>query len=273
MRYVFLDSNANKSLLSHFISSVRAFLSLLAVAEAEDLDYVQSKLLPHKLSLDRGLPASPACETPQATPDESLSRLQTTANAQPSDALPAIGEWQSHPAGSAPRLTTPETAHSGGLLANYTTLEDHPSPYEQAANVDTEMSDRGEDTAVVPTPSCSMSYIPTLPTSKNASDTLTTAADSNEPTNTIMDDVAETPLLGSSQAEPYTEFSSASPSQASSNWSLSPVHDSMYAWSASSPPPTCYLRDLRRLDSLYGGSSPRGLKNAGEIIELSDSFL
>ncbi|PVH93677.1 hypothetical protein DM02DRAFT_661728 [Periconia macrospinosa] len=96
--YTEQDSNTNEPLLSHararmreeeFISSVRAFLSLLAVAEAEDLDYVQSKLLPHRLSLHRGPPTFPARETPQATPD-----------AQPSGALPAMGGWQSHPAGS-----------------------------------------------------------------------------------------------------------------------------------------------------------------------------
>ncbi|KAF2179325.1 hypothetical protein K469DRAFT_694041 [Zopfia rhizophila CBS 207.26] len=121
MRYVFLDSNTNEPLLSHararmreeeFVSSVRAFLSLLAVAEAEDLDYVQSKLLPHRLSFYRGPPASPAREIPQATPDESLSHSHTTEDAQPSDALPAIGGWQSRPVGSALRLTAPETADS-----------------------------------------------------------------------------------------------------------------------------------------------------------------
>ncbi|KAF2726582.1 hypothetical protein EJ04DRAFT_571138 [Polyplosphaeria fusca] len=66
MRSVFLDSNNDDPLLSYartrireeeFISSVRAFLSLLAVAEPEYLDYVQSKLLPHRLSFDRGPPA------------------------------------------------------------------------------------------------------------------------------------------------------------------------------------------------------------------------
>ncbi|KAF2177819.1 hypothetical protein K469DRAFT_719477, partial [Zopfia rhizophila CBS 207.26] len=81
MRYVFLDSNTNEPLLSHararmreeeFISSVRAFLSLLAVAEAEDLDYS-------------------------------------------SDALTAMGGWQSRSVGSAPRLTAPETADSHSL--------------------------------------------------------------------------------------------------------------------------------------------------------------
>lgn len=89
-----------------------------------------------------------------------------------------------------------------------------------------------------------------------------------------MSDVAETtPLSRSSQAERLTECSSASPSQAPSNWSLSPVLDSMYAWSASSPPPTHYLRSVKRLDALYGGSFARGVKNTNKIIKLGDAFL
>ena len=136
------------------------------------------------------------------------------------------------------------------------------------------MLDHGEDTTVAPTASCSTSHSPTLPTSENASDTLTTAADSKEPTESITIDMEETNRLPwSSQAERHTEFSSASPSHASSNWSPSPVVDSMYTWSASSPLPTRYLRDVKRLDSLYGGSSARGVKNIQEIIKLGDSFL
>jgi hypothetical protein len=49
------------------------------------------------------------------------------------------------------------------------------------------------------------------------------------------------------------------------------VHDSMFPWSAS-PLPTRYLRDFKRLESLYGGTSPRGLKNIHEIIQLGDSL-
>ena len=44
-----------------FISLFRAFLSLLAIAEAKDLDYVQSKLLLYRLSLGRNLPTL-SCE-------------------------------------------------------------------------------------------------------------------------------------------------------------------------------------------------------------------
>ncbi|KAF1960486.1 hypothetical protein CC80DRAFT_589898 [Byssothecium circinans] len=57
-----------------------------------------------------------------------------------------MGGWQSHPASSAPQLTASETADSRDLVAKYTTLEDHPSPHEPAASVDTEMLDRGKDT-------------------------------------------------------------------------------------------------------------------------------
>lgn len=71
----------------------------------------------------------------------------------------------------------------------------------------------------------------------------------------------------------HVEGSSASPSQASSTWSLSLVLDSIYTWSASLPPPTRFLRSLKRLDSLYGGSSICGLKNKHEIIKLGDLFL
>ncbi|KAF2180775.1 hypothetical protein K469DRAFT_753136 [Zopfia rhizophila CBS 207.26] len=184
-----------------FISSVKAFLSLLAVAEAEDLDYVQSKLLPHKLSFHCSPPAMPARETPQADPNES----PPTEDAQPSDALPAMGGWQSRPAGSAPRLTTPETADSRDLFVKYTTLEDRPSSHKQVTSVNTEIPDRGEDTNMAPTAACSIPHSLTLPTSKNTNDALTTAA---EPANSTMSNVAE-----------------ASPSQTSSNWSISPVLD------------------------------------------------
>ncbi|KAF2677126.1 hypothetical protein K458DRAFT_424166 [Lentithecium fluviatile CBS 122367] len=73
MRSIVLDSHAEKVLLSYarsrireeeFISSVRDFLSLLAVAEAKDLDYVQSKLLPHRLAIHCGPITLPAHETP-----------------------------------------------------------------------------------------------------------------------------------------------------------------------------------------------------------------
>jgi len=165
-----------------------------------------------------------------------------------------MGGGQSHPAGSA--LASLKSSDRA-LFALYTTLEDQSSSHEQVTSVDTGMPDRGEDTTVAPTASHSTPHSPTLATSENTSDTLTTAADSNEPTNTIMIDVVT---------------ASASPSQVS-NWSLSPVLDSMYEWSASSPPRTRYLRDMKRLDSLYGGSSSRGLKNITEIITLGDSFL
>jgi hypothetical protein len=172
---------------------VRALLSLLAVAEAKDLYYVQLKLLPHRLSFHRGPPASPARKTPQATLNEFLSRLHTTKDAQPSNALPIIGGWQLHPTGST--LISPETVDSYNLFAKYTTLEDEPSSYKQAVSVDTEMPDHGEDTTMAPTVSYSTSHSPTLPTSKNASDTLTTAADLNEPINNIINDIAETNYL------------------------------------------------------------------------------
>ncbi|KAF1963995.1 hypothetical protein BU23DRAFT_576041 [Bimuria novae-zelandiae CBS 107.79] len=244
---------------------VRDFLSLLAVAEAEDLDYVRSKLLPHRVDLHRGTSTVPARETLPATPYESPSRSHTAVDAQSPAAPPTLGGWQLYPAAQ----PSPETSDSRDLFAMYATLGDQPASHEQAARVDTGMPDR-EDTTMVPTASGST---PDSPTSENASNTLAIAADSNESTNTIMNDVAETPLPGSSQAEAHTKFSSASPSQASSNWSLSPVLDSMYAWSASSPPPTRYLRDVKRLDSLYGGTSPHGVNNIPEIITLGDSFL
>src|SRR4051812_44748849 len=139
--------------------------------------------------------------------------------------------WQPRPAGSAPRLTTAETTDSLDLFVKYTTLEDRPSPHEQAASVDTEMLDCGEDTIMAPTATA-------------------------EPANNTMSVAAETtPLPRSSQAERSINCSLASPSQTSSNWSLSPVLDSMYTWSASSPPPTRYLQFVKQLDSLYGGCS------------------
>jgi hypothetical protein len=168
--------------------SVKAFLSVLAVANAEDLNYVQSKLAPHRLVFHRSSFTLPIYETLQTTQDESPFCLDTAEDAQPSGAVPAIGGRQSHPTRSAP--ASPETAYSCDLFAQYTTLDDLPSSHEQTAIVDTGMLDC-KDTTIVPTASCSTPHSPTLPRSENASDILTTAADSNEPTNAIMNDVAE----------------------------------------------------------------------------------
>lgn len=150
----------------------------------------------------------------------------------------------------------------------YTTLEDHAPPNERAASVDTEMLDCGEDTTVAPMASTVVqSSMPSI--FKNTGNT-PTATDLSDPANSSTSNMAGTPL---SQVVCHTECSSESPSQASSRWSMSPVLDSRYAWSASSPLPTRYLRDLKRLDSLYGGSSTRGLQNIPEIINIGDHFL
>ncbi|KAF2462537.1 uncharacterized protein BDR25DRAFT_320661 [Lindgomyces ingoldianus] len=94
------DSNAKEPLLGHvrarmredkFILSARAFLSLLAVAEAEDLDYAEQKLLPRELTFHRGEPATPARATPQAAPDERSS----PEGAQLSGVLFTVGEQSS----------------------------------------------------------------------------------------------------------------------------------------------------------------------------------
>ena len=136
---------------------------------------------------------------------------------------------------------------------------------------------RDEHNAEALTESCNTSNSPTLPMSGNASETpnvLPTAGDSNVAVNDIMNDVVETAYLPwPSQTERHTDSSSVSPSQISSKWSLSPVHDSMYTWSASSPPPTHFLRALKQLDSQYGGRSKHGLKNIPQIIQLGDLFL
>ncbi|KAF1949651.1 hypothetical protein CC80DRAFT_497309 [Byssothecium circinans] len=115
-----------------------------------------------------------------------------------------MGSRQSHPVGSA--LALPEITDSRDLFVKDTTLEDE---HGQATSVDTRMPDR-EETTVALTASCSPSHSLMLP-SENASDTLPTASDSNEPINTIMNNVADTPPPWSSQAERYTKFS-ASPS-------------------------------------------------------------
>jgi len=54
---------------------------------------------------------------------------------------------------------------------------------------------------------------------------------------------------------------------------MSPVLDSRYAWSAWSLLPTSYLRDFKRLDLLYGGTSACELKNIQDNINLGDRFL
>ncbi|CAI6337007.1 unnamed protein product [Periconia digitata] len=84
-----------------FLSSIRAFLSLLATTEAKDLDYIQSKLLPHRLPLP-----APSCETTQATPSQFLSSSDASETSQQSDVRLTTGSRQPLPVGSAPHLTT-----------------------------------------------------------------------------------------------------------------------------------------------------------------------
>ena len=101
---------------------------------------------------------------------------------------------------------------------------------------------------------------------------LRTASNSIMSTNGTVGGTADNaPLLPS--REEHIEPASLSPSQTSSNWGLSPVHDSIYTWSTSSLPPTHFLWALKQLDSQYGGHSRHGLRNIPEIIEIGDSFL
>ncbi|KAF1365198.1 hypothetical protein EJ07DRAFT_171101 [Lizonia empirigonia] len=208
MRYVSLNPGTSEPLLNlararmreeEFISLFKACLSLLAIAEAEDLDYVQSKLLPHRLSLDCDPPA-PSCETAQATPNRFLSSPHAMENPRQSDVHPDIGSGQSLSAGSAPRPTTSDTADEYDLFARYTTLEDHSSPNERAASVDTEMSNCGEDATVAPTASTSIIQSSTPPTFENTSDT-PTAADPSDPAN---NDMITVPSLLKLEYEPST---------------------------------------------------------------------
>jgi hypothetical protein len=65
-------------------------------------------------------------------------------------------------------------------------------------------------------------------------DALPTADNLNTGLINVLDDVAATPCL----TPPTERHTSIAPSEISSTWNLSPVHDSRYIWSASSPPPT-----------------------------------
>jgi hypothetical protein len=91
------------------MSSFKAFLSLLAVAEADDLDYVQCNLLPHRIVLHREPFTPPAYKTSQAPPYESRSRTHTTENAKPPGALPSM---DFEPASSAEESLEQRTAVS-----------------------------------------------------------------------------------------------------------------------------------------------------------------
>jgi hypothetical protein len=100
-------------------------------------------------------------------------------------------------------------------------------------------------------------------------DALPTAGNLNTGLINVLDDVAVTPCL----TPPTERHTSTTPSEISSTWNLSPVHDSTYIRSGSSPPPTQYLQAFNQLDSRYGGNSEHGLNNLNQIIELSDHFL
>ncbi|KAF2193605.1 hypothetical protein K469DRAFT_550888, partial [Zopfia rhizophila CBS 207.26] len=109
-----------------FISSGKAFLSALAVAEAEDLKVVCSKLLPHKLTFDRTLDSlTPTWEISQATQSEHLPSLGFTEDSQPSETFVADSSPPSRPTRPTLQPTMAETLCDQDLFATYTTLEDY----------------------------------------------------------------------------------------------------------------------------------------------------
>jgi hypothetical protein len=92
---------------------------------------------------------------------------------------------------------------------------------------------------------CSHSSCDNIGVDAEMLDALPTAGNSNTAMINVLDDILETLCL----TPPIERHTSVTPSEKSSAWNISPVHDSRYIWSASSPPLTQYLQTFKQLDS------------------------
>jgi len=222
-------------------------LSLLAVAEAEYLDFVRPKLLPHKLSLDHRLSSpTPGRGTSPAT--------QTELELSIANDIPLAANSSSR------NSVQLETLDDRELFAAYTTLEDAD---RQTASADTEMPDHLDDEAQENTRNLtnrhSMSNDQTAPTLNNdRPDVLVVNEGLNASAGGIINYTdAANPILVSHAERTL----SASSPQSSVSSSLTPVLNIRYPWF------------WEQLDSLYGGSSEHALQNIPDIIRLGDHFL
>ena len=108
-----------------FILSGKAFLSVLALAEAKDLEVVCSKLLPHKLTFNQTSDSLMSTrETSQATHGGHMSPLGFAEGLPSSEVFSTNSYLLPCPTSPTLQPATAETLREKVLLAPYNTLED-----------------------------------------------------------------------------------------------------------------------------------------------------
>jgi hypothetical protein len=245
------------------------FLSILAVAEASDLEEICLRLLPHKLSFG---PSTPTSEISQATQDEPIVSLNYTVGFQSPEAFRSEISSQL-PINPAPQSTAVEMFDRRDIYFENTTSEDYSRrTADEVAGIGTDISNyhtiEMQDNAKGLTENPSTSNLMPL-NSKDGSKTLNAApaAGNLKVVSHVMNSIH---AYSPTQFEHDTKSASPAPSQISSNWTLSPIIGSMYHFPELS---THYHRSFDRLGSLYGGHSKNAVKNINYIIQLGDSFL
>jgi hypothetical protein len=241
------------------------------VAQAEDLQMVCSKLLPHKVTFDR-IPdfLTPICEISQETQREGPS---LPVYSQPSEAANNIPP--PHEIRPPLQSTNIETLSDRDLFATYTTLVDPPLVHnvtERAAtirletensHVDVEMRDDAETTAA----SCSAS--PGGRTSRPTEEPNETldSVDTNESVSRVVN-------ATSSCSQDSTGSTLDSQRQTLQSENQSPLDNSPCV-STPACSPSHYLRAFTILNSKYSNHPEHPLRpdTITEIIKLGDSFL
>ncbi|KAF2804414.1 uncharacterized protein BDZ99DRAFT_481237 [Mytilinidion resinicola] len=277
--FALLDDTSNGLLLNDACAGIReekvislgkAFLSALAVAQAEDLEVVCSRLLPHKLIINR----TPGSLT--VTWEILVEHLSppTLIEGLPSEAIGAESSPSSRPT-SPTQPATVETLCDRDLFATYTTLED-PSPVhntaEPTASVHLEAVDYRHDLEMqeyVEMPPASCSTSPTLHKDNIPNTTR------HKPACGACELASETPH------ESHTTSPPSSPRDLDSNdCALDSSQISQpYGRSSSQIESGCsqshFLAAFTVLTSIYSSHSEYALKPDViiEIIKLGDSFL
>lgn len=255
----------------------KAFLSTLAVAQAEDLDIVCPKLLPHKLTFDRAPDSlTPICETSRATQGK---ELPFPGYSQPSEVANNIPP----PNTTRPALqsTNVETLSDRDLFAAYTTLVD-PLPVhnvaERAASIGLETANSHNDIEIQEDAESTAASYSASPQARTLRPTVSQIMN-KKPIGTqdsvgINESVSRAVNAISSCSQDYTGSTLDSQRQTLQLQNQSPPDNSLCVLTPACPP-SHYVRAFTILNSKYSDHPEHPLKpdTIIEIIKLGNSFL
>ena len=200
----------------------RGFLFLLASAEAEYLDYIKAKLLPHRLSIDLNA-REPNYNALHRHPYHADSALDVQSCRTHSTVYPST-DWRDHLSRALQGPTPDNVATLSPTVERRWPNLGHNQPSETSTVTSTNKSE--------------------LATKWNVS------------TGGIVNVSAPWPQVRSA----------ASPSQMSSDWNGSPIHERVFTWSEDTPT-THWTHTHNQLVSIYG----EPFDNIVSIVKLGDS--